>query len=724
MTTKDLVWSRVHLPRPLDATRVAALLVALAADRRSPDLVFELRADTHGVVHLLGCPVGAVQAVKRLLRDHLPGIVLVGADPREPVAEAGRMTLRPAQFPLRTDNPADVSRALLSAVAVRLRDGEVQVVQVMLGRRRPPRTVHPHTPSPSTTWWSQVLSGQTPASTEERRQLQIRAEDAGFDAVVRVGTRGTDPSRTRRLSLGLQSALFTAKGTGVRMDFLHEPARRIDRATRPRRWHELASAELLGLLGWPLGDGEYPGLPGLHPKPLRPAATAHTGDRVFARSLAPGDDRMVGVAAQDGLLHTVAFGPTNSGKSTVALASILADIAAQRPVAVLDPKRQLIDDILSRIPPERVDDVVLLDVSHDQPVGFNPLDVTGRDPDVVVDGIMSVFGTLFRDGFGPRTLDIFSGTLRSLARASRSSGTPATLADIPRLLNDAGFRRGVLAQVPGDEGLAEFWGWYEAQSPAARHAAISAPLNKLRQLLLRPALMRMLDQRQTRFRLRDIWRNNAIVLVPLNEALIGAGTAEMLGSLIVADLWQAIQERAAESQPERRPGFVYVDEAPRFLHLPTSLADALALSRSMGVGWFLAAQFARQFPKEVRTAIDMNARTKIVFGTEYDDATHFARGAKELTADDFTALGRFQAYANLVADGRPSGWALVQTLPPPRPTIRPGRVAAHAQARWAPPALPAAAPVPPEADQPPPAAHREPGPSSGEAPVGRKRRRP
>ncbi|MGQ4272203.1 hypothetical protein, partial [Nocardiopsis changdeensis] len=34
------------------------------------------------------------------------------------------------------------------------------------------------------------------------------------------------------------------------------------------------------------------------------------------------------------------------------------------------------------------------------------------------------------------------------------------------------------------------------------------------------------------------------------------------------------------------------------------------------------------------------------------------------TAEDVVALPRWHAYANLVANGRPSGWALVETLPP------------------------------------------------------------
>jgi hypothetical protein len=470
------------------------------------------------------------------------------------------------------------------------------------------------------------------------------------------------------------------------MEFAHEDPRLINSAALPRRWSpELSVTELLGVLAWPLGDGEYPGMPPLHPKPLRPTPSVHTKDRVFAASLAPGDDRQVGVAPSDALLHGVTYGPTSSGKSTAMLHLIEADMKAGRAIAVLDPKRQLIDDVLARVPAERLDDVVVLDVSADNPIGFNPLDVTGRDADVVVDGIMAVLGGLFTDGWGPRTLDIFSGTLRTLARASVVTGQPATLADIPRVLTKAPFRRELLSHLHHDEALVEFWAWYESQSPAAQAAAIAAPLNKLRQLLLRPGLVRMLDQRETPFRLRDIWRENRIVLVPLNEALIGSGTAEMIGSLIVADLWQAVQERASERRPESRPGFVYVDEAPRFLHLPASMADALAVSRSMGVGWWLAAQFAGQFPRELRSAIDMNARTKLVFGTEYNDAAHFARGSKDLIAQDFLSLGKYQAYANLVAGGRPQGWALVQTLPPSARTSRPERVSAHSTARWATP---------------------------------------
>lgn len=145
-----------------------------------------------------------------------------------------------------------------------------------------------------------------------------------------------------------------------------------------------------------------------------------------------------------------------------------------------------------------------------------------------------------------------------------------------------------------------------------------------------------------------------------------------------------------------------------------SLADALAVSRSLGVGWFLAAQFRSQFPAELRAAVDMNARSKIVFATEHDDARDMARLARTLVAEDFMVLPRFHAYAQLVANGLPSGWALVKTLPPPPATTDPEQVRAAVRAAYG----PAPQPPAPEADE----ASQPEQPARPPARIGRRRR--
>jgi hypothetical protein len=609
------------------------------------------------------------------------------------------------------------------------------VLQIVLGPRRGPRRLPASAPDPSSTVVDALARGNRPADAETRQRLKDRLSQAGFAATVRLGATSPDTGRRRRLISGLLSSLLTLRTAGVRIELIHERPRMLNQARLPWRWPvRLAAGELAGLLAWPIGEGNLPGLPAAHPKALRAAPAVHTGPRVFAKSAAPGDDRELGISPADQTLHAVAYGPAGSGKTNALLHLIVADVRAGRPVAVLDPKKQLIDDILARIPDDRLADVVVLDAADELPVGFNPLDVTGRDPDVVVDGIIAVFEAVFRDGWGPRSADIFSAALRTLARTSTPE-RPATLVDVPRLLTEAAFRRHLVGRVQHDMALAGFWAWYEAQSPGAQAAAIAAPLNKLRQFLLRPALIRMLDQRDGKFRLRDLFKLNKIVLVPLNEGLIGPGTASLLGSLIIADLWQATQERADDPQAASHPATVYIDEAPRFLNLPVSLADALAVSRSLGVGWFLAAQFRGQFPPALRSAVDMNARSKIQFATEYEDARDTARLTRDLTPEDFLALPRYHAYANLVAGGHPSGWALIKTLPPPPATADAQAVRAAASARYAPEAArepvsePVSGPSAPSGE-PGSAAPGQTAPQPAPAPVpvpveqiGRKRRR-
>lgn len=411
-------------------------------------------------------------------------------------------------------------------------------------------------------------------------------------------------------------------------------------------------------------------MPAIHPRLLLPKVTPQEAVRTFGVTALPGTAQPVGISPRDGLLHTILLGPTGSGKSTVLLQLIRADIAAGRPLLVVDPKKQLIDDIIAAcIAEDRIDDVVLFDPASPKPAGFNPLDIGDRNPDVVVDSLLAVFKAIFHDGWGPRTEDIFLSTFLTLARAGQRRGEPYTLVEMPQLLTDSTFRQRVLSQARPDDVLAGFWAAYDGITPAAQSAMIAAPMNKLRRYLLRPAARSILGQPAPAFRLRDIFRQNKIVLVPLNDALIGEVTAELLGSLIVAEAWQAAQERASEIRPMDRPGYVVIDECQRFVHLPTSFTDALSQSRSYGIGWLLAHQARQQLPADLADAVDSNARNKVVFRLESaKDAVAMAKLAPGLDPEDFQLLPKHHAYARVTVDGESSGWHAVTTNPPPAST--------------------------------------------------------
>jgi hypothetical protein len=90
-----------------------------------------------------------------------------------------------------------------------------------------------------------------------------------------------------------------------------------------------------------------------------------------ADASAPGAGGIIGYDTTDALRHTWVIGPNGVGKSTLLLNLILQDLEADRPVVVIIGPKDLIADLLARIPEKRRDDIVVLDPFDEAPVGIN-----------------------------------------------------------------------------------------------------------------------------------------------------------------------------------------------------------------------------------------------------------------------------------------------------------------------------------------------------------------
>ncbi len=350
------------------------------------------------------------------------------------------------------------------------------------------------------------------------------------------------------------------------------------------------------------------------------------------------------------------------------------DIEAGRGVAVIEPRGDLIVEILRRIPPERIADVVIIDPTDtdaSRPVGLNPLAAAGRAPELVADQLLGIFHDLFPT-WGARLSDILASALLTLARIPGMS-----LAALPLLLSNAGFRRGLLAQIDDPIGLEPFWASYESWSEQERAAAIAPAMRRLRPFLLRPDVRAIVSQVEPRFDVRQVFTERKILLVNLSKGLLGSETASVVGSLVVSAIWQATLGRAAIPAGQRHPVFVYTDEYQEYLKLPTDFTDALAQARGLGVGFVLAHQYMHQLDPAMRSAVLANVQSRVAFRLPNEDARVLAAGA--LQAEDFEGLGAFQAYAQLVAHGAVQPWCSMRTLPPGPPISDPEKVRASSR---------------------------------------------
>jgi hypothetical protein len=147
--------------------------------------------------------------------------------------------------------------------------------------------------------------------------------------------------------------------------------------------------------------------------------------------------------------------------------------------------------------------------------------------------------------------------------------------------------------------------------------------------------------------------------------VLGEETARILGSLIVARVWQAAIARAGQPEDERKDATLYIDECQNFLNLPGSVDDMLAEARGFRLGLVLAHQNLAQLPKETADAVSANARSKIFFNVDPNDARELAKHTKpELEDHDLSHLDVFTASARLLVANREMPAFTFTTNPP------------------------------------------------------------
>ena len=687
---RPLVWHQLRFALPLAQDTAVGLVERLLADSSLGRVVLELRAAGGQATWAVGSSAG--ERLVSVVRELAPGCRVSRGFSRRAVDRAVVVSARPVGVGLATERLSAVVRAVLAALAVTA-EGEELVVQLQLGRRFAPQVLGRVEPQ----GWLEMLGLVPIPSLSGERGRRMRAQLGRHRAAVclRLGVRAASPLRQRTLLQGLLGALRLLEGPGVRLRARTEHPAKLDGVRRPWRVGlELGAGEIVAMVGWPVGEGALPATPSAHPRVL-PLPVVRETQRAFATGVADQAGERLGISIGDALYHTVLLGPTGAGKSTALAHLALADIHAGRGVLLIDPKTDLVADILARIPEQRRDDVVVIDPTSSRPVGINPLARTqaarsgalssgsgvsggGASPELVADTVLATLKGVFAESWGVRVEQVLAAALVTLAR------TPgATLVDLPLVLTNAAYRQRLIAASGADPlGTGQFWAAYEALSEAQRQQWVGPVLTRLQPFLIRPHLRATLGQVAPSFDLGEVFTRRRIVLVSLNKGVLGAESARLLGSLLVGQLWPLILARAAVEPSRRHVVSVFIDEVQDYLSLPGSLADALAQARSLGAAFHLAHQYRGQLPAALKAGIDANARNKIIFSLSAADAAELARQAIGLEAADFQLLPRFGVYARTMHHGRENPWCHATTLPPTPPTQDALALRAASQARY------------------------------------------
>jgi hypothetical protein len=655
-----------------------------------PYLAFEYRFSQDGVIVQLWVP-GVVPPgmIDRAIEAAWPGAKtttspapLPRPGSRKLRSFGGRLQLaRHEATPIRSEFATDPLRPLLGALTGLGRD-DTACVQILArpatGRRtrvarrtaRHIRAGHAGSPlarllgTPTRPTRTTDPQGTLDHSARDRA-IVTKQRDNQFDTAIRYAittTRSRKQSRGRTHAIAAAFAGFAHHNFYRRRHLLHA------RAVLAGRWlgsGDLLSVPELAALAHIPYDAATPGLHRASAKAVAPSSSLPTsGPDIKPIGIADtGQPRLIGLRVADGRHHLHIMGATGSGKSELMARMILVDADHGRGVVVVDPKGDLIDDVLDRLPTRLASRITLLDCDGTTPHPvLNPLD--GPDADSSVDNLVSIFSRVYAASWGPRTDDLLRSGLLTLRAMP---GTP-TLLDLPKLLTVPSFRQRARKKV-NDEILAGFWTWYDELSDASR-AQVAAPLmNKLRGLLLRPFVRATLTGGRSTIDMTKIL-DGGICLVRLAKGTLSTDTVRLVGSIVVAHVWRAATLRSQQPKPERRDCALYLDEFQNFLNLAYPPEEMLPEARAYGLSLVLAHHNHRQLSRELQEAMSVNARNKIFFNAGPEDARRLAHHtAPHLSEHDLTNLGRYQVALRLVSHSQdtPACTARTQQLQPPVP---------------------------------------------------------
>jgi ABC-type cobalamin/Fe3+-siderophores transport system ATPase subunit len=195
---------------------------------------------------------------------------------------------------------------------------------------------------------------------------------------------------------------------------------------------------------------------------------------------------------QTKIRHTVLFGKSGVGKTTLLRNMILSDIWNDAGVTVIDPHGQLIDELLEQIPKSRTNHVIFLQPANPhRAVSINIFEKV--DPiyqPLVVSSIVSTFKTIWANAWGQQTEYLLTNFCFALLAYHK----PTTILDILKLIIHKEFRDEVFSNL-SDGVLQSFYHTYSNVWDKEQRAKASAPLlNKVSAFATNPLLRAVIGQ--------------------------------------------------------------------------------------------------------------------------------------------------------------------------------------------------------------------------------------
>lgn len=349
--------------------------------------------------------------------------------------------------------------------------------------------------------------------------------------------------------------------------------------------------------------------------------------------------------------HMYVIGQTGVGKSNYLQEMAKKDARSGKGFCFIDPHGDAIEDILTAIPKERAEDVIIFDPADvARPIGINMLEYDPKHPEqktFVINEMIGIFDQLYDlKATGGPMFEQYMRNAMLLVMEHPESGS--TLMEIPKVLADEEFRRYKLSHCANPI-VRDFW--LKEAEKAGGEAALANMVpyitSKLTTFIANDMMRPIIAQQKSAINFREIMDSGKILLINLSKGKIGEINARLLGMVVVGKILMAALSRVDTPENNRKDFYLYLDEFQNVT--TTSIAQILSEARKYRLVLILAHQFIAQLKEEIAKAVFGNVGSLIAFRVGPEDAEFLEKQfAPVFTANDIINVDNYNCFVRLL----------------------------------------------------------------------------
>lgn len=513
---------------------------------------------------------------------------------------------------------------------------------------------------------SSTSKGLSAMEEEMSKGIEEKLMKAGFDVNIRIVISAETNTAAQQYLRGIADAYsqYSIYQYGNAFKVRNEKPDKIvkyliHRVFEPKRRLLLNTEEFVSLYHLPLPSCDTPNIFWLQARVAPPPSNLPKEGLLFGINKYRGQEHKIFLKEKDRQRHVYIIGQTGVGKSVLQANMAIQDIQNGKGLCVIDPHGDLIETLLSFVPPERAEDVIVFDPSDfERPLGMNMLEYNSPEQKTfVVNEMINIFDRLYdlKSTGGP----IFEQYMRNaLMLVMEDPESGATLLETPKVLSDAEFRKYKLSKCKNII-VRDFWvkEAEKAGGDASLQNMVPYITSKLTPFVASDLVRPIVSQQKSAFNFREIMDNRKILLVNLAKGKIGDLSAQLLGMIIVGKILFAALSRVDQAEDERENFYLYIDEFQNFT--TDSIATILSEARKYRLNLTIAHQYISQLVKNndthIRDAVFGNCGTIVSFRIGADDAPVIVKQFAPVFSEyDLLNVPKYSAYMRMLIDNQVS----------------------------------------------------------------------